>query len=59
MRLLNKLSTGAYRFNATPVEAVRVGVAHMKAACMTMHHVGGERLGWVTCIKTSLSTHLL
>lgn len=30
MRLLNKLSTGAHRFKATPVEAVRLGVAHIK-----------------------------
>ena len=44
MRLLNKLSTGAYRFKATPVEAVRLGIAIDKGSKMKCI-ASGERLG--------------
>ena len=55
MRLLNKLSTGAYRFKATPVEAVRFGVACIKGPAMNCIASGGE--AWLRVTWHHLSNH--
>ena len=58
MRLLNKLSTGAYRFKATPVEAVRVGLAHIRATFLIVYCIGGRGLAAGHMASKSVSTHL-